>query len=298
MKRRDIFAMEVFTRIVDLGTLTAAADYFNVSKSVISQQLADLEESLGVKLLNRSTRRLAVTDAGKGFYERSVHILSLVNEAMEEAKEQSAELSGTIAITAPHVLMEYFVIPAIAELTLKHPKLKPELIADDLRVDLLSKKLDFSLTLGRLPDSGYRAVPVGVMEEVLCCTPSYLKAAQITQDAPATVLQEKDYIANLWEGVAPQRLFNHPTEGESLLRFSPTRRANTVPLLKALTLESLGIACLPLIAIESELKEGRLVRLMPEHEPICSSFSAVHCYPGMMPRKVRVCIDHLKAWRP
>ncbi len=287
--------MQVFAQIVESGSLTKAAEQLNISKSVISHHLQMLERHLGVKLLTRTTRRQSLTEAGKRFYQRCVEMKKLMAQAEEEVRESCSDLVGTITVTSPHTLMTHLIGPAMCEFMRFHPRIEPQLLANDMRLDLIDKYIDLSLRVGELPDSSSRAVRIGELEQVLCCTPEYIQLKGISLPITSTELVEFDYIANQWEGTNVERCFSAGKDQSLTYCFQSTRVGDSVPTIRMMTLAGLGIACLPRLAIEDELNSRALVRLLPEEVVLRAPLWIVHNYGLQMPVRIRAFIDHIKA---
>lgn len=168
-------AMATFVRIVDGGSLTAAADAAGTSLTSVVRSLAALEKSLGTRLLNRTTRRLSLTTEGRDYAERCRQILAAVDEADAALSEQRASLSGRLALTAPVTFGRMHVAPLAASFLKQHPDLSVDLLLLDRVVDLLEEGLDLAVRIGELPDSSLVAVPLGTVRRVCCASPAYLR---------------------------------------------------------------------------------------------------------------------------
>jgi len=145
--------MSVFAYIVETGSITAAAESLDLSKSVVSQHLKSLETELGIILLKRTTRRQALTSAGKHFYKSCKELNQVANHAWLEAQETLTVPQGHIRITAPNALMETLVTPVIGKLLQQYPKLELELISNDHHLDLLSAGIDLAIRVGASRES-------------------------------------------------------------------------------------------------------------------------------------------------
>ncbi|WP_431686512.1 LysR family transcriptional regulator [Hahella sp. NBU794] len=293
--KTEFHRMQVFAQIVESGSITKAAEQLDVSKSVISHHLLGLEQHLGVKLLTRTTRRQSLTEAGKRFYQRCLEMKKLMSLAEEEVRDSSADLAGVITVTSPHTLMTHLIGPAMCEFMQRHPRIEPHLLASDMRLNLIEKYIDLSVTVGELPDSSARAVKIGELEQVLCCAPAYMQRQRISPPIASMEFQNFDYIANQWEGVNVERRFFVGKEQNLTYRFRSTRVGDSVPTIRMMTLAGLGVACLPRLAIEEELKSGRLTRLTPEGMTLKAPLWIVHNYGLQMPTRIRAFIDFVKA---
>ncbi|MCG9677273.1 MULTISPECIES: LysR family transcriptional regulator [Vibrio] len=291
--KSDLHRMQVFAQIVESGSITKAADELDVSKSVLSHHLQSLEKHLGVKLLTRTTRRQSLTEAGQRYYQRCLEMKKLMSLAEEEVRESNTDLAGTVTVTSPHTLMTHLIGPSMCRFVKNHPRIEPRLLANDMRLNLIDKYIDLSITVGELPDSSSRATKIGELEQVLCCSPEYMKSRDITLPVTSTELLEYDYIANQWEGINVERKFSVGKQSISY-RFHSTRMGDSIPTIRLMTLSGLGLACLPILAIKEELERGDLVRLTADGMALKAPVWAVHNYGLQMPARIRAFIDFIK----
>ena len=166
--------MSLFARVVEAGSISAAAAQLELSKSVVSQHLKALEQELGVVLLKRTTRRQHLTEAGQTFYERCRALNQVAEEAWAEVQQRTGELKGRIRLTAPDALMAPLIAPLVAELLKVSPGLQPELIASDAQLDLMQQQIDLAIRVGESPDSQLRQRRIGEFRDVLCAAPSLI----------------------------------------------------------------------------------------------------------------------------
>jgi DNA-binding transcriptional LysR family regulator len=167
--------MQAFVRIVDCGSLTAAAASLDVSQPSIVRLLAALEADLGVRFLNRTTRRMALTDEGREFYERCRVILGALEETEANLRSRRAEPKGWLRITAPVLFGRLVVAPVVTEFLLQHPAVKVDLLLLDRVVDLLEEGIDAAVRLARLRDSSLVAVPIGQIRRVIVGSPALIR---------------------------------------------------------------------------------------------------------------------------
>ena len=168
-------AMETFVRIVDKGSLTAAAAALDTSLPSVVRTLAALERELGVRLLNRTTRRIHLTDEGAQYLERCRAILSAVQETEAAFTSGRAEPQGRLAVTASVLFGRRYVAPIVSDFLRRHPKVSAELLFVDRVVDLVEEGIDVAVRIAHLPDSSLVAIPVGKVRRVVCASPEYLR---------------------------------------------------------------------------------------------------------------------------
>jgi DNA-binding transcriptional LysR family regulator len=175
-------AMETFVCIVDHGSLTAAAETLDTSLPSVVRTLAALERELGVRLLNRTTRRIHLTDEGAQYLERCRAILSAVQESEAAFSAGRAEPQGRLAVTASVLFGRRYVAPIMTEFLRRHPKVTAELVFVDRMVNLIEEGVDVAVRIGRLRDSSLVAIPVGTVRRVICASPEYLRRAGTPRD--------------------------------------------------------------------------------------------------------------------
>jgi len=168
-------AMQTFVRIVDKGSLTAAAAALETSLPSVVRTLAALERELGARLLNRTTRRLHLTDEGAQYLERCRSILSAVEDAEAAFTSSRAEPQGRLAVTASVLFGRRYVAPIISAFLRRHPKVSAELVFVDRVVNLVEEGIDVAVRIARMADSSLVAIPVGKVRRVVCASPEYLR---------------------------------------------------------------------------------------------------------------------------
>ncbi len=197
--------LTIFTRVVELGSMTEAARMLCMSLAVVSKRLAALERRLGVRLLNRTTRTHSLTQEGEAFHAHCVRILSEVHDA-ETAMARSREaVEGLLRVTAPRSFGRRYAAPLAAQFQRRHPALRIELILDDDIVDLVETKIDVALRFGVLDDSTMTARYVAPSYRVLCASPAYL--ARCGEPSDPRQLSEHDCI--VYRSASKHWLFQH-----------------------------------------------------------------------------------------
>lgn len=182
-------AMETFVRIVEAGSLTAAAEALDTSLTSVVRALATLERALGVRLLNRSTRRIAVTEEGRDYFERCRRILAEVEETEASLLARQMNPAGRLLLTAPVMFGRLHVGPVLTDFLAAYPEVQAELMLYDRIVDLLEEGLDIAIRIGHLRDSSLVAVPLGTTRRVVCASPDHLRR-QGTPQRPADLSRQ------------------------------------------------------------------------------------------------------------
>lgn len=286
-----------FVTIAETGSISLAAEELNLVKSAVSQNLKRLERQLGVKLANRTTRKLTLTPAGACYYRRCKDMLVLSQRATTEMESFGASPSGPITITAPHAMIAPVIAPAMAQLVGTFPHLRPAVIADDRRLDLIDGGIDVSITVGTLADSSLKARKIGALRDILCASPMLIPADRgDTTSGPLSEIQALPYISHAREYGAVEHHLTNPVTGTSLkLHFRPTFHGNTIEALAAFAREGLGVALLPDLAIRDDLERGTLVEVFPDHELEEKPIYAVHAYDTLAPKSVLEVIAAVRA---
>lgn len=303
-------AMATFVRIVDSGSLTAAADATGQSTASVVRSLAALEKHLGVRLLNRNTRRLALTDEGTEFLAWSRRMLAEFDDFEHRLDVRRHEPGGLLRMTAPVEFGHRHVAPIINEFLRRHPAMRVELILVDRIVDLLEEGLDLAIRIGNLPDSAMVALPLGRTRPVVCASPDYLASAGPV-DHPSA-LPTHACIAFLPQGCdwqfreAPGSAARHrgaagqtgpepralPASGAPVDTAVVARLAsNQVQAVRLAGQQGLGIVRLFHYQVAEELADGRLVRLLSAFEPPDISIQMVYPHARLLSPRVRQLID-------
>lgn len=281
-----------FLEVVNQGSFTRAAQVLGQSKAAVSQQVSQLEEILGVRLLLRSTRRLSLTPAGQRFAERCRELTQLTQLAIDELQEQGRTPSGKLTLSLPHAF-EHLLPGVLAEYLQRFPQLLPQLLVSDERLSLLEQGIDLAISVGDLPDSNERALPVGELREWLCAAPVYLARQGVPDELPQ--LHRHRLICAHWQQQARAwRLVN--THGERHeLEVSEAAYASSLHAVTAMAEQGLGIALLPRLVAQPLILQGRLQRLLPDWQATPSPVYVRHAYATSLPAHLRHFVALLKA---
>ena len=294
--------MALFASIVEYGSITATADSEGLSKSVISQQLKDLEQALGVVLLNRTTRAQKLTPAGKEFYQQCRTISRLSQQAWQQAQNNLDVPRGAVKISVPHALTEPLVTPSLGKLVAKYPDITPTIVSEDHRADLLQDDIDLAIRVGTMPDSDYVQKKLGSFREVLCTSPQYLKGHKPLishmAESPETACQ-LDYIANQWQGIKPshtlvRRLSSHQPSTTVTLNFQANRFCNSLTGVVGMVQSGAGVALLPDFIFQPLQRQNLLIDLFPDYELPEVPVYAVHAYGQKPSLLLQQCLKVLK----
>ncbi|MEC4727440.1 LysR family transcriptional regulator [Shewanella sp. D64] len=286
-QRRLAYQMLVFDEVIKKGSFTAAAESLGHTKSAVSQYVSQLEAALGVRLLNRSTRQLNLTVVGQLLAKRSEQLLDLLMTTVEEVKSHELAPVGRIAITAPHAFESSLVTPIVAQLCYEYPKLVPELVFSDERLDLLQNNLDIAISVGPQKDSAYHAILIGKLDSILVASSAYLARNSIT--GPSLNLQH--LVVLPWQ----QQAVLESRHGGSILFHSDKQlKVNTsisgINSVKC----GVGVGLMPSIFVEDDLASGQLQRVLPDYQGKIRDVYALHSYQQQLPLVLRRFVERLK----
>ncbi|MEP5763560.1 MAG: LysR family transcriptional regulator [Halieaceae bacterium] len=280
--------MQTFIAVAEEQGFSAAARRLQQSAPAVTRAVAALEQHLGVKLLNRTTRHVRTTESGQRYLEDARRILAEVEAADEAAAGINAEPRGQLSVTAPVMFGRRFVIPGIVEYLERYPEMRVDSVFLDRAVNLLEEGLDVGIRIGELPDSSMRALRVGSVRRMLVASPAYLKQRGVPKTPQElgmhTVIASSagDYSAG-WR-------FHFP-DGEQGVRVRPRLTVTTNDAAIEAALEGLGIARLLSYQVAQELEQGRLLTLLESFEPPPSPIHIIHRTGPHSPSKVRAFID-------
>ncbi|NWE77074.1 LysR family transcriptional regulator [Pseudomonas yamanorum] len=279
---------DTFKAVVEAGSLTAAADFLGQTRAVVSFNLKRLEAELGVTLLTRSTRQLALTDAGERFYLRCTRMLEEARLAVEEARSEHSQLKGTLRITTTVEYGLAVVVPALETFRGLHPELNVQLSTSSSHADLISERFDVAIRLGRMLDSNHRAVQLSSYEIFAVAAPGF---------AGVTTLDELEQLPKLGHGRLTELAVVDPAGLEHLYRPGPGKAslvADSAAILQAFAVRGHGVAVLPQWLVQDDLDTGRLVRLLPGYRFAPQGVYALYPDTRHLPLKVRAFIDFMK----
>ncbi|HNQ04632.1 MAG TPA: LysR family transcriptional regulator [Thiobacillaceae bacterium] len=256
-------SMAVFVKAVDLGSFTAAAEALEMSPQLVGKHVLEIEQRLGVRLLNRTTRRQSLTDFGRVFYERSKIVLAEVEIAESLAAETRAIPSGRLRINAPVSFGMKTLAPRLPEYLRSHPKVDVELSLSNRAVDLVDEGYDLVFRIGVLADSELIARPLAPYRFVLCAAPGYLEGRPPIRK-PEDLTQHECLVFAYTE-LRNQWTFDGPSGRVTVPVRSRLASDHDETLLCA-ALAGMGILLQPQDVVQAALDDGRLVRLLPEYE--------------------------------
>ncbi len=291
MQQYDLTELRAFVAVVETGAFNRAADQLDASAAAVSRRISALESALGAKLLNRTTRQIDLTEAGRQFYTDINSILDSLEEAEEKIQTGRETIRGNLRIAAPLSFGIARIAPILPTLMKRHPELNIHLQLEDRFTDLVSEGVDVAVRIGSLKDSTLVATRLAAIPRVFCAAP--------------------DYLAQHGEPGKPEDLSRHNCLNYSLLstrdnwsfamgdatrdiEITGTLSTNNGDVLKEATLQGIGITMIPRFFVEDELGDGRLKAVLSDYNPEPFGLYAVRPSRHFTPARVRALIEYLK----
>ncbi|WNG52130.1 LysR family transcriptional regulator [Archangium minus] len=282
-----------FVTVAERGSFTRAAEKLGCSKAHVSEQVAELEKALGVQLLHRTTRRLALTEAGRLYLEYCRQLREMLLEAERAVSATTTEVEGRLRVTAPTTLGETFLPELVLEFQALYPHVEVELDLSVVRRDLVGEGYDVALRTTRALEEHLVARPLGVVREVVVASPSFV-AAHGPLDTPAA-LERVPCIHN--PHFRDDALWLFEREGRTETATVGGRlRISLYSAIRRVALAGAGVVRLPLFLVREDLESGALVRLCPGYELVAMPLYLLYPARRHQPLRTRVFIDFLLRW--
>lgn len=285
--------IRTFVTLVECHSISKTAEKMDVAVSAVSRRLKELESSLGVQLMQRTTRKMHITEAGHNFYKRCCRLLDDLEEAKQEASNTAAALSGTLKIATPLSFGVAHLSPAIAAFMHLHPQIKIDLDMSDRRTDLVEDGLDLAIRIGTLEDSTLIARKLASVRHVVCASPDFLN-----RYGTPTTPQDLSHMPALCYGNLSQPGTwqyrdneNNPTHVKVPIRM---RATNGDALVEA-AIAGLGVLCEPSFIVHSAVERGVLKPVLTDFQWYAMNIYAVYPQSKHLPARVRAFIDFLAA---
>jgi len=285
-----VATMRVFTAVVESGSFAAAANKLDLSRGMATRYVAQLEAHLGVRLLNRTTRRLSLTEAGNDYYARATQIMALIEDAEGSVTKDVSQPHGTLRITTPAAFGTRHLDRAIAEYVKRYPGVDVDLSTSERMVDLIDEGFDLAVRVAKNIAPGLVARRLTRARMACCASPAYLKK----HGSPKTPKELASHNCLLYSNL-PQRSnwsFRRKSVEDSV-RVSGNLCSNNGDVLLNAALEGLGVIYEPTFVAYEALSQKRLVRVLPDWQTDEMSVFAVYPSRKFLPRKVRTFIDFI-----
>ena len=288
----DLQGLAVFAKVVDARSFSGAARAFGTTTSAVSKRVAKLEERLRVRLLSRTTRRIALTEAGAELYAHAVRIVAEVAEAEDAVAKLGGNVRGTLRVSAPVIFGERHVAALVPSLLAAHPDLRIEMSVTDRYVNLAEEGFDCAVRIGALGDSSLVAVRIGEVESAVCASPAYL-AARGTPKAPHDLAAHECLRFSLISAAREWR-FRGPDMRELSVPVTGRLTMNSGGALLTAAIAGAGVSRLPMFLVEEALARGDLVEVLAAFKTKPSPIHIMYASTPHVPPKLRVFVDGLR----
>lgn len=281
----------VFVRVVDDGSFTRAAERLKLSRSVVSKYVTRLEGRLGARLLNRTTRRLSLTEAGRIFYERSRRGLQDIEEAEAEVSRLQEKPRGVLRINSPMSFGILHIAPALPEFLAQHPEVSVEMNLDDRVVDVIEEGFDVSIRIAEMPDSSLIARRLAPCRHVIVAAPAYLEK----HGTPRTPedLRDHNIISFSYQASAYDWHFISPDNKQVSVPVSGSIQANNSLALREALLRGVGITRTPTFVVGKDVQDGHLLSILGNYRTLEVSIYLVYPQRRHLSPKVRAFVDFM-----
>lgn len=288
----DIANIRAFLRVVESGSFSAASREMGVSPSSVSRQINELENALNARLLQRSTRKLNLTEAGELYFESASKIIIDIDEATLAVSQLDGSPSGILRLNVPASLSRRYIMPALFDFQNEYSAIKVVLTAGDQLVDLIGSRIDLAIRIGRLQDSSLVARKIGASRRILCASPKYVNTAEMLK----TPEQLPNHNCVTFRSHPGHNLWRFQTKGITKeIKVSGNLFTNDGESLVAAAVAGSGIILVPEWLVAYEIKTGLLQEVLPDHPAVPNHSPLFAIYPKQrhLPPKVRAFIDFM-----
>ena len=291
----NLETLKLFVEVIEKGSFAGVARSRNIAPSSVSRTIAKLEEELGVRLFQRSTRKLQTTEAGAIYYQRVAPIIDELEIAQQMVTDVSQTPIGTLRVTASSVFNSFQIVPILPEFIQRFPSLKMEIILTDSYLDLIEERIDVAVRLGKLEDSSYIVRKLRPMKFYVCASPNYLKKYGF----PHNPFQIENHNCLLFprKGHNLNWLFKERTGKITEIKISGKYLLTNSFAIKQCALSGMGLTLLPDWLVDEDIKFGNLVRLFADYDITTTDYQSGIwlLYPSRdyVPLKTQVFIDYL-----
>ena len=282
-------SMLVFAEVAKLRSFTEAAHTLGMSKSAVSQHLSRLEKQIGTQLISRHTRGMTLTAAGEKLLSKTELLKGQVDLAFQEMAGEEESPTGLFSLTFPNLIGKDIVFPALKQLSVEYPGLTFRTLVTEDPLDLIKNNLDVSIFGGSLPDSSYRALPLGSTGEILCASHEYIQ--NYGQPKNLEDLHQHRWLSARWQGATLnlyERSDKKSHQGKPCpITLNPFLISNSMVALFGAVQQGLGIGLLPETGVNAMLNNGKLIRILPKYAGKDWPFYLVHAFQDEKPVHVR-----------
>ncbi|NNM40929.1 LysR family transcriptional regulator [Vibrio plantisponsor] len=278
----------IFVAVVECGSFSLAAEKLGVTKSAISKRVTQLEDELGIRLLNRTTRKLSLTEAGKRYYDHVSQALALAQQGMDAVTELQGEPKGKLKITAPMSFGVLYIAPIIAEFLEQFPKVTIDLQLEDQMVDLIEGEFDLAIRIGNLPISNLVAKRLVNCKSVLCASPEYIKRNGSPQK-PSDLIGHNCLVYSYFRGGSEWTFEQQHNEFKVIPKGNFI--VNNSEAIRRALIEGLGVGQLPTFLVSKDILSGKLQPIMTPYSLPEHAIYAVFPERKHLPHKVRAFME-------
>jgi DNA-binding transcriptional LysR family regulator len=293
----DLNSLIVFARVVEANSFSGAARILKMPASTVSRRIAELEDQLGVRLIERSTRKLRLTDAGSEVLEHARRMVELSDAVDQAASNLLSNVSGTLRLASPPSISDTLLAPIVGAFQEAYPEVRVQIFITDRIVDHVSEGVDLTLRVGDLEDSSLVARRILKYRHQLVASPAYLKKHKAPKN-PKDLLHHRLLAFSFWKPKCQWNFVHINGKDNETLMFQPYFSMNDYAGLAAALLAGVGIGDLPPIVQPELLRQGRLVEIMPKWKFSNFDLSLVHAGKNHLPRVVRAFKDFAAQMAP
>jgi DNA-binding transcriptional LysR family regulator len=279
--------------VIETGSFTAASERLGMSKALVSKYVGEVEDSLGVRLLNRSTRRLALTEAGQRYYDQALPLLEEFAEMVDSVTGEQSSPRGLLRISVPVTFGEMSLAPLIPKFLQQYPDIGVDLQLNDKMIDMLEEGIDVVIRIGAVDDSSLIAKHIQTLPLALCASPAYITQHGLPETPEdlikhQCVVDSNFRIGKHWPIICPDNI-------TTSVEVSSRIMANSPRAVKEIALADGGIGMIPRFIVQDALDDGRLEEILPTYRTLEFGLFAIYPHRRYLSRKVRCFIDFLVA---
>ncbi len=284
--------IRIFVRAVEVGNISAAGRDLRVSPAVASNRIKELETHLGIRLFNRTTRQLNLTEQGSLYYEGAVKILEMISETEAAVADMSQNPKGHLVVSAPTAFGIEILAPLIPEFHSKFPDIQIRLRLTDKRVDLIKKNIDLAFHMGELPDSNLKLLKVANLERILLASPEYIAKRGMPKDL-MDLKHNHNCLLLRFPGSREYYWSFRNGQETTRLDVSGSYDSDNSAVLMQWALSGHGIINRPIYEVYEIMEQGRLQAILPNVEVVSSDLNVVYAQKRHQEPKIRVFLDHI-----
>lgn len=290
---QDLARIRAFVQVFDAGGFSAAARQHGRSKALLSKYVTDLEDYLGVRLMNRTTRKLSLTEAGEAYYREASQLLQQLDDLDASISEQTTEPRGLLRVSAPRNFGESTLAPAIFAFLVDHPAVTLDLRLEDRYVDLVDEGIDVALRISTMTDSSLIARKIADMKVMVVASPALIRKVGVPRGPDE--LRALPCIVDI--NLQGQANWRFVEDGRTVsVHVTGPVRCNSPLVARQAAVAGLGFAMLPSYLAEPMIEEGKLEAVLADRVPTGQTLQAVYPHRRHLAGKVRALIDHLVKW--